>query len=412
MNVFKIVGALLVLFLVAGSCAKDNYDSPGSVFTGQFTYKGQPLPWNGNNDDANILQLYQHGFGKSGGAINVRTTDEGQFNALLFDGEYRVIPRNIIYPFVWDNWPRKSGGSLDTLSVAINGPTHLDIPVTPYFEITDVSYAVEGTNLAATFRISQVIGGAAVKNAYCYLGTTQLVNKSTQVSQQVAVTDISQPITIRIPISRYRTAYINNSRPYGFLRVALETDVSTEYLWSPVAKVEGLPVEFKEVTEEYMKNYKQPFTIQQWFDGRRGKVQDWLVTASLEPTMFDGWSDRLFMGAENWCGGNGLSGAAWQTTQLPAGKYVFTGRRGWNAGDLNGGLDRAFLVVSRTSQLEVEGANLIARADLASPGNSQSLSVDFELTEPTQVSLGYAVNFRPNECNAVSFISFTILKVE
>jgi hypothetical protein len=87
-------------------------------------------------------------------------------------------------------------------------------------------------------------------------------------------------------------------------------------------------------------------------------------------------------------------------------------RRGWNSGDLGGRTDRAYLVVSKGETLQLEGSGLLGKADCGLPANSQSMSINFELNEQTRVSMGYSVNFKARETNAVSFTSFSILKVD
>src|SRR5690606_31018623 len=102
------------------------------------------------------------------------------------------------------------------------------------------------------------------------------------------------------------------------------------FLWSPVYKVENVPLEFNDVSEQYLKNYKQPFVISSWINDRRGIVQDWQATDAIRGSMYDGWGDRLFMSAENWGGSTLLTGSVWQSTKLPAGKYILIAKRGWN----------------------------------------------------------------------------------
>src|SRR5690606_18413616 len=121
---------------------------------------------------------------------------------------------------------------------------------------------------------------------------------------------------------------------------------------------------------------------------------------------------RLFMSAENWGGPTTLSGSVWQTITLPAGKYIFMARRGWNHWDLGGRTDRAFLVAAKGSALPISGDDVIARADCGLPQHNSSLGVEITLASEQTVSVGYAVNFPAGETNALSFVSFSLLKVD
>ncbi len=88
-----------------------------------------------------------------------------------------------------------------------------------------------------------------------------------------------------------------------FYRVALELEnIPDYYLFSETKEITGIPEEFDDITNQYLKNYKQPFNVVSYFpDSRRGILSDWLTSnAAVQYTMYDGWSDRLFMCAENW----------------------------------------------------------------------------------------------------------------
>src|SRR5690606_5333198 len=109
-----------------------------------------------------------------------------------------------------------------------------------------------------------------------YINTTSIVNSGARASAETVVTDISKPVTIQFSLPNYRTKFVNNFKDFAFFRVALETNKSTSYfLWSETYKAEHLPLDFLDVSADYLKNYKQPFAIQTWFNDRRGKVADW-----------------------------------------------------------------------------------------------------------------------------------------
>jgi hypothetical protein len=417
-HIMKKLTYILTLLAVTllGACKYDNFESPAIDFSGDLTYGGKPFQFDGYAEGtglSKIIELYQTGFGKSGVPITASVGADGKFKQQIFAGDYQVTIKNTAYPFTFDNWATRSSGGYDSLKLNIKNDYTLSIPVTPYFEIKDVTWAIVGTNLNVTFNISKIQEGATVSKARVYVNTASIVNSGVRASAEAVVTDITKPVTVQFSLPNYRTKYSNNFRDYAFIRVALETNKSTSYfLWSDVYKVEKLPVEFDDVTATYLKNFKQPFETTTKFNDRRYKVKDWSVDPTVEPTMYDGWGDRLFMGAENWGGANTLLGSVWQTVELPAGKYVFIAKRGWNNGDLGGRTDRAYVVVSKGDKIELDGANLIKKADCGLNENKQALTLDFELTAPTKVSMGYNVNFRGGETNAVSFTAFQILRVD
>jgi len=406
---------LLAMFLL-NACNYDNYDPPQVLFSGELKYGDTPLQFDGYAEGeglSKIIELYQQGFGKAGVPISAAVNAEGNFRQQIFPGDYQITVKNTPYPFTFDNWEKTASGAYDTLKVNIKNDYSLAIPVTPYFTIEDLETEVSGTNLVARFRIKRIQEGANLVRAKLFVNTSSIVNSATPASAEIAVTDISEPISVSFSIPNYRTRYTNNFRTYAFMRIALETDKSpTYFLWSPVYKIENIPLEFNDVSDQYLKNYKQPFAISSWINDRRGIVKDWQATADIQGSMYDGWGDRLFMGAENWGGPTLLTGSVWQTTTLPAGKYILIAKRGWNSGDLGGRADRAFVVVAQGESLPISGDQVLGRADCGLPQNNSSLSVDFELSSEQTISLGYAVNFPAGETNAVSFVNFSILRID
>jgi len=407
---------MLLATFIFSACDYDNYDPPQIFISGQLQYQGEPLQFDGYAEGtglSKIVELYQDGFGKSGVPITASVNTNGRFQQQIFAGDYKITMKNTPYPFTFDNWGHAAGGAYDTLRTKITSDYALDIPVTPYFIIEDVQTEVSGTNLVAHFRIKRIQEGASLVKAKLFVNTSSIVNSATPVMAEVPVTDISEPITVSASIPDYRNRYTNNFRTYAFLRIALETDKSPSYfLWSPVYKVENVPLEFNDVSEQYLKNYKQPFVISSWINDRRGIVQDWQATDAIRGSMYDGWGDRLFMSAENWGGSTLLTGSVWQSTKLPAGKYILIAKRGWNNGDLGGRSDRAFVVVAQGESLPISGDQVLGRADCGLPQNKTSLSVNFELSSEQTISLGYAVNFPAKETNAVSFVSFNLIRID
>lgn len=400
-NVFLLMGVALGL----SSCEKDNYEPPKSVVTGRLVYKGETFPYNGNSDtpaEAEIFQLYQDGFGKKG-AFAMRVSDEGEFSALLFDGEYTMKIKDQQYPFVWDEWPMENGKPAAQV-FNLQKSKNFDIKITPYFEINNIEFA-SGANITAKFKIDQVIPGAKVKRALLYVSTAVSVNKGTPASQIVNVSDISSPVTIKIPIQKYRDSYVNNSRTYAYVRIAVETDKAAEFLWSKVYKVEDLPVKLNDVTADYLKNagpgFKTtPGSVSKDYTGSDVALKgleatpaDWYVNDAVK--IYNGFGaidqrwDRDRLEVINWdvCKTTLiLNGKVYQTAKLPAGKYMFSVKVAEHAG----GADRCFLAVDKGTTLPdwENKTKAFAYADV-----ELEQAVEFTITEETQMTLGFLYNF-------------------
>jgi len=416
---FKNILGLLSVALLLASCEYDNYSPPEIEFSGQLLYNNRPFLFDGRSDGdlSKIVQLTQYGFGKSGNPITAQIKEDGSFKQLLFPGSYHITMKNTPYPFIFEDWPRNAGNQYDTIHVELKSNYTFNIKVVPYFEITDVSNHVSGTDLIIRFRVKQVREGAKLVNARVFANTAELVNSGVKMSAVKSLNgvDISEPIEIKLNLIDYRNKFIDNFRNYLFFRVAVETDISNSYfLWSDTYEATGLPLNFNDVTSQYFKNYQQPFSLgaaQSNDPGRRFLVNDWSYTEGMQYSMYDAWDDRKFMSAENW-GGPALNGAVWQTTTLPAGKYVLIATRGWNYGDLKGGQNRAFVAVAPGSTLSWNNPDILYKADCSLIENSTAVTIPFELNASTPLSIGYIVNFPTGETNALSFTAWKLIQTE
>ncbi len=421
----KIKIYLLILLAVMGfaACKYDNFTPPSVKLTGQLMYNGQPFLFDGRPDGgSDIVQLSQYGFGKSGGFTTAQVQADGSFQQLVFPGAYHITMKNTPYPFVLADWPKNAGNQYDTMHVNISGDYNLKVNVIPYFEITNVTGKVVGTDYVISFKVNQVRPGAKLMKARAYANTAEIVNSSVRMSAEKDIqgVDISQPIEIKFSIIDYRSKFPNNTRDFMHYRVALETDISNTYfLWSATQKATGLPQSFTDVTSTYLKNFKQPYATSPgpawWDQGRRKLVNDWLYSAPMEETMFDGWGDRMAMSAENWgWRPPGLTGGIWQTVTMPAGKYVLIAERGpsYLKGDLQGGKNRAYVAIASGATLAWNSPNILHKADLGEPANGDVITIPFDLAASTQVSIGYVVNFPGNELNAIFFTSWKLIKAD
>lgn len=408
------------LAILLWSCEKDNYEPPTTLFTGQLVYNGKPFSFNGNTDVAEgseIIQLFQYGFGKIG-SLNVRVDQNGHFSSLLFNGDYVMIFKDQEYPFVFDKWQMKDNGRTDSLSFTLKGNKHMDIPVTPYFDINNVQYKVGVTAIEASFNIQKVLEGANVRKAYVYMSTAMNVNKNTKLSKVVDVTDIDAPVSFRIPFDEYRhhSDYKNNYRDYAYLRVAIETDKSSEYLWSPVYKLEGIPLQTaeKEITKDYLKNagpgfecdYSSQYT--RWgdcvYNGLLCTPKEWTINDAVKIYKDNNgvsWGgadmrwDRDRLCVVNWDVADILvkNGKIYQTTTLPAGKYILSAAFGELHGD-NGDQNHCYMIINKGNQNMPDWDN--KKTAFKYTDVAFDKFIEFELTEETQLTIGFLYNFPTN----------------
>src|SRR5690606_35052357 len=125
----------IVVIMVMG-CEKDNYEEPTSMLTGRVVYQGEPL---GMRSGGVQLELWQHGY-ELFSKIPVHVDQDGSFSARLFDGDYKLVLLRGNGPWA-DN--------TDSLDVHIKGSATVDVPVDPYFVITNHAFQRNGDQITA-----------------------------------------------------------------------------------------------------------------------------------------------------------------------------------------------------------------------------------------------------------------------
>ena len=171
--------SLLSLSLLAVSCGLDNYDEPESFLEGKITYEGKQLGLKGTNGGIQ-LQLYQDGYEKHD-PISVFVGQEGEFSALLFNGEYKLVTRDGNGPWI---------NRHDTVMVNLSGHSEVNIEVTPYFTISDEQLAVSGTTMTASFTINQIVSTATINKVMLILSKTQFADDVNNVFRK-DITEVS-----------------------------------------------------------------------------------------------------------------------------------------------------------------------------------------------------------------------------
>lgn len=213
----------LVLATSLTACEFDNFAPPESVLEGRLVYQGQPVSV---RENAIQLELWQEGYALRD-AIPVYVKQDGTFAAKLFDGKYKLVPKQ-------NNGPWQSNA--DTIQVELRNSQTLDVPVSPYFIIENATIERSNATLTATFDVQQVIEGWQVERVALYVATTQFVD-SKYSTAQVESTDVgavlSGPTTLALELGDLAT-----SEAYVFARVGVKTVGVEEMIYTPVQKIE------------------------------------------------------------------------------------------------------------------------------------------------------------------------------
>jgi len=213
----------LVFSLLLSSCAYDNFDEPTSTISGQVVYQGKTL---GFRNNALTLQLYQPGYDLYT-AVNVAIKEDGTFNAVMFDGDYRLInPAGTTQPWI----PRT-----DTLKFTLRGSVNLDYEVTPYFIISDETYTKSGNNISGTCKLEQVVSTATLQSATLYISRTAFCsenfNEGKHQLNAAAITDLNNvSFTAAIPQRLI-------DQGYCYVRIGVKASQSSERLYTQSNKI-------------------------------------------------------------------------------------------------------------------------------------------------------------------------------
>jgi hypothetical protein len=205
-----------LLLIMAAGCKKDNYEKPASTLTGRVVYEKSPV---GVRSNAVQLELWQHGYANFS-RIPVYVSQEGDFSAKLFDGEYKLVLRQGNGPWL-DN--------ADSLDVSVHGSTNIDVHVNPYFILTGTSFVRNGDQLTVTTTITQVHDNLPLEAVRLYIGKTNIVDQVNKVADVTAAVDISQPVSLTITLPEKTTYYA---------RIGVKIAGVAEQVYSTVQKAE------------------------------------------------------------------------------------------------------------------------------------------------------------------------------
>lgn len=222
---------LIAFSLILSGCGiieYDNFDEPTSELSGNVTFNGQPVGVrspsvniNGNTTNGVLLELWQPGYALSQ-RIPVYVKHDGSFAAVLFDGDYKLVR------FAGSPWAINR----DTINVQVRGKTIVDVPVKPYFVVTNESFQKNSDSIVATFKLDQVDANAKLDFVRLYLGKTLLTDQTRFISiasiQNPAVNGVST-ISVKIPASLAVQGYL-------FARIGVKASGIDELLYTQTKK--------------------------------------------------------------------------------------------------------------------------------------------------------------------------------
>jgi len=220
----KLVSFIILSFVILlAGCEFDNYNPPKSLLTGSVTYNGNNV---GARSGGTQLELWQYGYALRS-KIPVYIDKNGDFSARLFDGDYKLVR---LAGAPWQN-------QTDSISVTIIGNTTVDVPVIPYYTITNENFTYNKSSgeLTSTCNLTKV-GTLNVSSLTLYVGVTSIVdannNSQTNVLNAAALGDLSTQKTNTVTLNA-----ANKARQYVYARLGVQTAGVGERLYTPVQKI-------------------------------------------------------------------------------------------------------------------------------------------------------------------------------
>jgi len=212
-----------IAVLAIAGCAKDNYQAPQSILSGHVVYNGTAVGVrsNGFTSGGAQLELWQHGY-QLFTKIPIYVNQDGSYSAIVFDGNYKL---DRLSGSPWVNQP-------DSIDVHVSGNTNVDVPVTPYFFVSNATYTNTATTVTANITVTKPNATSVLTSANLYIAKTQFVdNKLNDGAASVAGTTITIGTafnaTVNIPASLQSATVI-------YARVGVLTAGQTEMEFSPV----------------------------------------------------------------------------------------------------------------------------------------------------------------------------------
>ncbi|GGH09956.1 DUF3823 domain-containing protein [Sphingobacterium alkalisoli] len=213
------IAGISLLFV---ACEYDNFEAPKSVLSGKVMHEGNPVNVRNNGTE---LQLWQDGFALRE-PIPVFINQDGAFSAVVFDGEYKLSRKG--------NAPWLPQAS-DTIAVTVRGNTQVEVPVTPYYTVTNTSFDRSANTVTGQFIVNRVVANSNVEFVRLYLGKTVLTDQAQHdlnIEGNANGLVYGQPVTIsgEIPAGLRNLEFI-------FARIGVKSSLTGEYNYSPVQRI-------------------------------------------------------------------------------------------------------------------------------------------------------------------------------
>jgi hypothetical protein len=415
-NIIYIV--LGVLLMSVTSCMEvDNWDEPDVRVHGRIidSYTGENILT--SQGDWGI-RIWERTWTQSvPNAQTLAVKQDGSYNnSKLFAGRYDMLPYG--GPF----WP------VDTIkNVTFSGTKQQDITVVPYLQLQGFEASLNGLKLTLSCQLKAPIRAGLPNlveikpflslNTFCgaanFIDIAEYNNQRKQINKSW-MEEVGNVETSKI----YRVGPLAVKPGYTYyVRLGANVnDANRKYNYTEIIKI-VVPADAKndpnEVPDNFFKNAQWPFEKAEWDGNRWGNLLNWTTNAAMRTRDgrggYDGgWegpaNDKKSLGFERWGAGETpiVNGKLYQTFDLPGGLYKFTmSLGGENPIISNNGSDPRYIAAAVGETLpDIENlSSALASTSFAGLGNAASTSIEFFLSGPKKVSVGFVVSFTGTEQN-------------
>jgi Protein of unknown function (DUF3823) N-terminal domain/Domain of unknown function (DUF3823_C) len=213
-----ILSILSVACLLVAGCTKDNKDAPSAFIKGTVKYGDQPVGLRSNGVQ---LELWQYGY-QLLVKIPVYIAQDGTYSANVFDGNYKLTMLRGNGP-----WADRT----DSIDIKVSGSINVDMPVDPYFVISNPSFQRDGNMINASFTVRSINTTKTLELVRLYVGQTIITdqnNSAGSVSKTAAaIPDLSQPVSLSVAIPASLAA-----KKSVFVRLGVKTTGVAELMYS------------------------------------------------------------------------------------------------------------------------------------------------------------------------------------
>lgn len=223
MKHYRFILLFMIVVFTVTSCGLDNYDAPQSRLHGKITYNGEAVGLRGTGE-AVQLQLYQDGY-QLRDNIRVYVGQDGTFEALLFDGTYKLVTRDKNGPWV---------NNRDTIIVNLKGSTEIEVPVTPFFTISNESISLNGNVLNASFNVNKIVSTANIDYVTLLVSKTSFVDDVTYIARKDFRNQ--QPGSLNLVMDLSNNTNVTAAKAL-FARVGVRTVGADQAIYSDIVRL-------------------------------------------------------------------------------------------------------------------------------------------------------------------------------